>query len=598
MQSHASRLTALGLMLVSATATADEPRPAAPGAEPGAPAASPAVANGSEAPAPPPVPMAPPTPQPTWPVAQPVPAPAPATPIAGPFDPRVIGVPAVPIAPPPPVFPSMREDEAHRALAGIEAGEVYLRDRSDTLRLYPSARLSLDLHANPGAPDIATSPIDTRGLGPVFFVRRATFEVSGEFGSRLSFTAGVELGGGRVGSTEYVGPSTPRLAMASAHTGRVLPADAHVSYRFRRWLNLTAGQQLLPFSMSNRTPDWTHPLPERPLAIRGFAAPWHRDVGLSVWGEAAPKQYLHYELGVFGGDGYEHVFADALPEFAGRIYSRPFSGLGAHFPLARAQFGLSARIGSRAPERVAYDYPTIATGQGWVLWQPGYVDSLGRTTHVLPSGLQRALGGELRLPFDLPGGRALDLQGEAYYVENGTREAVAGFVTTNTERFGRLQGVGWYGQLSFWCCGDPYANGDIGVTAPRRVELDRPTPSERSAAQRTSEAGSRARIPRGLELVAIASGINANYDGASREGSVKDAKTPRSNVAVYQLGIGGQYWFGRNFRAGLHYSAYLAPNAGTIKNLVALPSNVTDRTGNVDGGTASHELTLRLQAGF
>ncbi len=593
MQSHASRLTALGLVLVTATAAADETTPAAPSATPVP--ATPAPGPGEAAAVPNVLPPAMPVfvPPPPYPAPAPYPPMAP-TPTGVVPEPRVIGVPAIPLAPPPPVFPSLRDDGAP-SLAGIEAGQVFLRDPSDQLRLYPSARLSLDLHATPGAPDLVISGDDTRGLGPSFFVRRATFEVSGEFGSRLAFTAGVELGGGRIGSTEYVGPSTTRLSMASAHAGRVLPADAHVSYRYRRWLNLTAGQQLLPFSMSNRTPEWAHALPERPLAIRGFAAPWHRDLGLTVWGEAAPKEYLHYEVGVFGGDGYEHVFADALPEFAGRLYTRPLAGLGPRFPLSRAQLGISARVGSRAPERVAYDYPTIATGQGWVLWQPGYVDSLGRTTHVLPSGLQRAVGGELRLPVQLPGGRALDLQGEAYFVENGTREAVTGFVATNTERFGRLQGVGWYAQLSFWCCGDAYANGDIGVTAPRRVELDRPTQVRPRFA---AEASGATRIPRGLELVALASGINANYDGASREASTKDPKTPRSNVNVYQVGVGGQYWFGRNFRAGLHYSAYLAPNSGTIKNLVTLPANVPDRDGATEDGHASHELTFRMQAGF
>ena len=482
------------------------------------------------------------------------------------------------MTPPPAVFASLRDEPSAPALAGVDNGGAFLRDVRDVVRIYPSARVTLDGHLFPGAPTLATNG---GSLGASVLVRRVGFEVSGDIGSRLAFTVGVELGGSRIGTTVFTGADTSRRAMPSANDGRVRPADAHVSYLFRRWLNFTAGQQLLPFSMSNRTPDSVGELPERPLGIRAFAAPWHRDVGLTVWGEAAPKEYLHYELGVFSGDGYEHPFADALPEFAGRIHSRPFAGLGSDFILSKAQFGVSARIGSRDPKRVGYDYPTVASGQGWVLWQPGYVDSLGRVTHVLPSGLQRAIGGEVRLPFQLPGGRALELQSELYYVENDTREAVAGYVSTNTERFGRTQGLGWYAQLSLWCCGDAHANGAVGVVKPRQRALGQPT-----------------RIPRGLELLALASGIDANYDGAGREGSTPDAKTPRSNVKVFQLGGGAQYWFGSNFRGGAFYSAYVAPDSGTAKNLVSLPGDVPDESGKANGTSVLHEVTLRLAAGF
>ncbi len=512
-----------------------------------------------------------------------------------PLAPPVIELPSVP--PPPAVFASLRDDLSPPALAGVENGAAYLRDQDDSLRIYPAARLTLDGHASPGAPSLLGGTTEGNGLGATFLVRRIGFDFSGVIHSRLAFTAGIELGGSRIGTTEYVGPGTSRIGMPSAHDGRVRPADAHVSYLFRRWLNFTAGQQLLPFSMSNRTPDAVVEVPERPLAIRAFAVPWHRDIGLTVWGEAAPKEYLHYEVGVFSGDGYEHAFADALPEFAGRIHSRPLAALGSAFILSKAQIGLSARIGSRDPTRVTYDHPTVATGQGWVLWQPGYIDSLGRATHVLPSGLQRAIGGELRLPLQLPGGRVLDLQSELYYVENDTRESVTGFLSTNTERFGRTQGVGWYAQLSFWCCGDAHANGDVGVVVPPRVALQHPAATATSHA-RSEELTPVSRVPRGLELLLLASGIDANYDGAGREGSTRDAKTPRSNIKVFQLGGGAQYWFGKNFRSGVFYSGYVAPKSASASNLVVLPGNVPDENGVTSGATVLHELTFRLAAGF
>jgi hypothetical protein len=499
-----------------------------------------------------------------------------------PADPAVIGLPPIP-PPPPAVFPSQNEERRETSLAGIHGGRVFVRDPRDVIRIYPGARFRTDFYHAPGAPKLPTREEATPSnpLGPNLFVRSVDFDVSGELFRRLMFTAGVRIGGSRIGNTDFAGPSTSRFAMASAHDGKVVPTDVNLSYLFRRWLNLTAGMQLLPFSMSNRTPDHATATLERPLAIRGFVVPWDRDLGLTMWGEAAPREFLHYELGIFAGDGYEHPFADTTPDFAGRIYTRPLSTVGKGSLFQKAQLGFSARVGGRDHRRVTYDYPTTATNQGWVLWQPGYVDSIGRVTHVLPSGVQRALGGELRLPFDLPGGRAIDVESELYYLHNDTREAVAGFVATNTERFGRVKGIGWYAQVSFWLCGDAFANGDPGVTRPVTVELERPSP-----------------IKRGLEVVLIASGIRASYDGASRESSPEDPRTPRSQIDSYQFGGGAQYWFGANFRGSLQYMAYFAPNSGEDGNLVLVPRNVPDRDGEIKGGHSHHELAIRMAAGF
>ncbi len=498
-------------------------------------------------------------------------------------EPPVIGLPPLP-AGPPAVFPSQEAEQGEPPLAGIHGGHVFVRDPKDIVRIYPAARLRTDFYYAPGAPALPAlvgenAPKNT--FGPTFAVRRVEFEVSGELFSRLFFTAGVELGGERIGNTEFIGPDTPRFAMASAHSGRLVPADVTVSYAFRRWLNFTAGQQLLPFGLSNRTREYAQPLLERPIAIRGFAVPWDRDLGLTLWGEAGPRETLHYELGIFTGDGYEHPFADAIPEFSGRVYTRPLSTLGKR-AINQLQLGFSARVGSRDQRRVTYDYPTFASNQGWVFWQPGYVDSLNRVTHVLPSGLQRALGGELRVPFDLPGGRGIDVQSEFYYLENNTREAVEGFIAANTERLGRVKGIGWYAQASFWLCGNAFASGEPGVVKPEHAELEHPEP-----------------IKRGLELVAVASGISASYDGASRsDPGFEDRLTPRSNITVYQFGGGLQFWFGNNFRAGLHYMGYLAPHGGEAENLALTPGNVPDRDGVVSGKHSHHELAVRLAAGF
>jgi hypothetical protein len=493
---------------------------------------------------------------------------------------RADDLPPVPLAPPA-LFPSQLVEAEQVEVVGFQNGILFLRDPHDVFRLYPGAHLSTDFSWAPGSE--LSRELGGRFLEPSFMVRRANLELRGEIIERIAFTAGIELGGGRIGETVYAGEATPRLAPANAHDGVVRPSEANVSYRFREWLNFTAGLQNLPFSMSNRTRHFMVPFLERNLAIRGFAVPHEQDLGLTVWGDVLEGRALSYEIGVFGGDGPHRPFADARPDFAGRVWARPLASLGEGEFFAHTQVGISARHGQRDPAYVAYDYPTIASNRGFVFWQPGYVDSLDRLTHVIPSGAQNAIGGELRVPFRVPGGSVFEVRGEAYYVANQTREAVEGFLETNTERFGSVTGVGWYGQITYWaCCTDQLVTGEPGVYRPWTVEPGRDIP-----------------VKRGLEISALAAGIAANYDGATREGSLRDANTPSANIALYQLGGIVQYWYNYNFRAAVEYFAYYAPDSGDpARNQAVVPDNLVITDGARGGGNAHHELAARLAVTF
>jgi hypothetical protein len=220
----------------------------------------------------------------------------------------------------------------------------------------------------------------------------------------------------------------------------------------------------------------------------------------------------------------------------------------------------------------------MATEQGFVMWQPGYVDSFDRVTHVIPSGAQNAIGGELRLPFSPPTGAVFDVRGEAYYLANNTREAVDGFELTNTERFGRMKGVSWYAMISFWgCCTDQLVSAEPGITRPVTVELGEDTP-----------------VKRGINVAAMGGGIHANYSGATRVESQPDANTPSSDITIYQVGGIVQYWYSWNFRAALEYMAYIAPKSGDVaQNQAVVPHNLIGENKHVH-----HELGLRLAVTF
>jgi hypothetical protein len=332
--------------------------------------------------------------------------------------------------------------------------------------------------------------------------------------------------------------------------------------------------------MENRTGNKVTSLMERNVAIRGFVTPSNKEIGLTLWGEVADKLF-NYEIGVFGGDGQNRPQVDNSVDFMGRIFVKPFTRNKGSI-LNKAQIGLSARHGARDPKYVGYDYAPITAATGATLWSPGYKDSLGRNIHILPSGAQRAIGGELRLPIAM-----IELRGEAYYVANNTREAVEGFQLTNTERFGHLNGIGWYAQGSWWL-GDRYVSGDPGMVRPTRIDLTKEPEAPK----------------KGLEIVALFAGINASYDGASRVESKYDAKTPgnpsgmvASDITLYQFSLGLNYWHSSYIRSTVNYSVYHTPSSGTPANAAVVPDN-TLKPAPMDPAHLFYELGARVAVAF
>ena len=105
---------------------------------------------------------------------------------------------------------------------------------------------------------------------------------------------------------------------------------------------------------------------------------------------------------------------------------------------------------------------------------------------------------------------------------------------------------------------------------------------------------------RGVEIIALAAGINANYSGATRSASTPDANTPASDITIYQFGGAVQYWYRRNFRASLNFNTYLVPAAGEAdENAATVPiREFFDEQGRRGIGEASHELTARMAVSF
>ncbi|MEZ4300286.1 MAG: porin [Polyangiaceae bacterium] len=469
-------------------------------------------------------------------------------------------------------------------LAGWNNG-FYLRDPGDYFRIYPRGRVHLDFHTFPGAPT-GTATEGAVDLQPRFFARRLRFELSGEAFKRFTFTFGVDFGGQTIsnanGTTGTLVPSdnttgaSARYSPVEAVSSNAIIANAFINYSFCPCLNIMVGQHQAPFGIENRTSNNAHSFMERHLPIRSFVAPNAKELGLTLWGDLFDAR-LSYELGVYAGDGQNRPQIDGNPDFIGRVFTRPL--LGNNTAIDDLQLGVSARTGQRDPKLVGYDYQPITTAQGWTLWEPRYKDSLGRTTHILPSGTQLQVGGELRLPVWI-----FELRGEGYYVSNDTREAIDGYQLKNTERLGAMTGAGWYVQLSAWPLGDAFVNGAPGIWRPMTLDLSREPEKPK----------------RGLEVVALIGGVNATYDGASR-GGVADPNTPTagtsSKIDVFQYGLALNYWYTRYLRASVNYVVYHTPGSGTPDNLASVPANERGPNPGPEEHLL-HELGTRLGIGF
>jgi hypothetical protein len=524
------------------------------------------------------------------PASPPPPAPAPAAEaLATPMAPA-------PAAEPPPIAPAaepppIAEASVGPVIAGWH-GSFFLRDPGDYFRIYPKMRAEIDFNSYFG-PSVSkvTAASGGNALKSRLFIRRLNFEMTGEFLKRWTFYAGVEIGqpvanangtgqlyAARAGETPT--ESSARFAAVQTAGVSAAPDDVWINFTVAPWLNIQIGQMLTPFGIENRTSNKFIPFMERRIAIRNLTAPSSQELGILVWGEIAEKK-LNYEVGVFAGENANRPQLDSGVDFIGRVFVKPL--LGCRCPVPNAQIGVSARHGERDPAYIGYDYTALASGYGVRLWNPGYRDSLGRQIHIIPSGAQNSIGGELRLPVSV-----FDLRGEAYYVANNTREAVEGYQLTNTERLGQFRGAGFYVQLSAWPFGDAFVPSDPGMQRPTRLDFTKPPAAPK----------------RGLEVVGFVGGVSARYDGASRgEDSVYDAKTPGNpsgdaggKIAIYEYGAGLNYWHSTYVRTTLSYILYHTPGSGSTDNLAAVPGNGVTETAK--SAHLLHELGARFQVSF
>lgn len=534
----------------------------------------------------------------------PAPPPKPAD-AKAPGDSAALEVPENPPPPPaaggakdstsPQPLPKAFADEAALALRDGATGEpvagwhgmFFLRDPDGNFRISPAGDLQLDFHSFVG-PGVNGSSTANGGAGmqPRFFVRRLRLGLSGEFLKRWSFLANFDIAQNLTNATGTEEASAaPPGEDPTANSARFRPVegvdagvglrDVWINYSLCPCLNFQIGQFRAPFSMENRTSDSATPLMERSISTRTFTAPGQREAGLMLWGDFGDDVFT-YELAVVGGDGQNRATVDVYPDVVGRLLVAPFKS----FKLIKdARIGVSARHGQRDSEAVGYDVVPITTAQGFVLWNSAYRDSSDRIVHIIPSGAQNIIGGEIYFPIG-----PVDIAVEGYYASYNTREAIDGFALTNTERLGRMDGVGLTSWVTWWAFGDQRIGAPVGRQKPSKLNLKK-----------------KAELKRGLEVSALFSTVLAGYDGNERGGE-DDERTPGStgnpatDIDVFQFGGAISYWHTRAVRLSFNYSLYFTPGSGSSENLATVPGNIfEDRDPNAH---VLHELGTRAQLAF
>jgi phosphate-selective porin len=516
---------------------------------PATPAAPAPDASAAPAPAALP-PAAAPVPAPTYPV--PTLAPAAAAPTAAPEL----------VAPPPPPMPaSSGLAKDGNPLAGWHNELFYLRDVDDNFRLYVQGRAQVDFYsyAGPGVSDTT--------LKPTLFLRRIRPELTGEFFHNWWFSIAGDFGAtaldnpdGKTTETSAAGPgvvptdTTGKYAGAQTAKIQAAPTDVFLNYRADPLFNVQVGQFDAPFMMENRTSDKYIPFMERSLAVRDVGISTNKEIGGMFWGET-PDKYWFYSAGLFNGDGQNKLNTDSNGDIMARTFVHPLATEKSE--LKDLQIGGSFRYGQRDKKYTNYDYNSFSTQGNYTFWKPTYAGSEG-TTHILPSGAQFGIAGELRVPISM-----VDLTSEVVYIHNDTREVQEGDQSVPgalSLRRGDMHGVSYYVQAGIWL-GKRDVTGLPGYENMPHVDFSKPDPVD---------------PPHAVQLLVKWEQVHLNYTGASRAGTA-DTKNIDGDIKANAFSLGANYWISRHIRLTANYVLNMFPDSA--------PSSATSMGGPVWSST-------------
>lgn len=422
--------------------------------------------------------------------------------------------------------PIVFERDEDAPLAGYTSGAPFIRSRDSNFILFPNGRVNIDSYffLNRGDADpnvIADGPNDQRPRHTIF-IRRARAEINGTLLKRFDYQIAGEFA------------TIPILFQSTT------VSDAWVNANFTPWANIVIGQFDAPFTLENRTVDKYIDFMERSTTVRSFGIPQNKEIGLMISG-LAPTRFLHYEVGVFNGDGGQIRNPDSHFDFMGRAYFAPLALLdraSATRWLSEIWIGGSIWYGRRVD--VPYDATPLTTN-GAVTLLPAVFGNGGY--HFQPHGdlLKWAL--EVNVPIGPLGFRFELVRNER---ENLGVFRPPGPGETSELNSGRIltggvvrSGTSFYAQMWYWIIGGPSMLPTPGQEIPPRWIGYR----------------------KGKEPTPIGLYVSARYERMilhqeEAQGMIpldQMARTALGSMTVDTLGVALNFWWTRHLRLSANY---------------------------------------------
>ncbi len=496
------------------------------------------------------------------------------SPYAAPAPPAAPGAPSAeapalgPAAPPAPVYE--RDEDA--PLAGYTNNAPFIRSRDSNFVIFPSGRFNVDgfFFLNRGDPPTGVTPDSAGDSRPrnTIFLRRARAEIMGTVLKHFDYMLAGEFA------------TTPSGAQSATAT------DVFINVNYTPWANIQIGQYDAPFTMENRISDKYIDFMERSITARAFGIPQNKDVGIMITG-LAPKRFLHYELGVFNGDGMDVRNPDSHFDFMGRAYFAPLALLSRASTtrwLSEIWIGGSLWYGQRVD--VDYTAPALTT-QGGVTLLPSTFNG-GLT--LVPNGDLLKWAIELNVPVGPIGWRfelvRTERENLGVYRPSTAADGSPPLGRVNIGAINR-NGYSLYAQMWYWILGSPSML---------------PTPGQEIPPRWVGYKKGKESWPIGLYISARYERMLVYQDDVTQAPMMltSAAALATKSMSVDSFGLALNAWFTRHMRFSINYLLnYLDGDMGLVQGGAKLAAPGT--TGTPTGlyyQTAEHELLFRAAMGL
>jgi hypothetical protein len=362
--------------------------------------------------------------------------------------------------------------------------------------------------------------------------------------------------------------------------------DVFVNVNYTSWANLQVGQFDAPFTLENRTSDKYIDFMERSITVRSFGVPSNKETGIMLVG-MAPSRFLHYELGVFNGDGLDVRNPDSHFDVIGRAYLAPLALLSRASSsrwLSEIWFGGSVWYGQRVES--PYTAPVLTT-QGGVTLLPS---TFNGNQQLTPNGTLFKWAVELNVPIGPLGWRFelvhTDRENLGLYKPAGTDPApsLGRILAGSLNR----SGTALYVQMWYWILGSPTIL---------------PTPGQEIPTHWAGYRRGKEQVPIGLYLSARYERLVLHQDDVSQAPlmltSAEQGAT--GSLTVDSFGLALNAWFTKHVRFSANYLLnYVDGDIGIIQPGVKLPppSGTTGQPTSIFYRTPEHEVMLRAAIGI